>query len=143
MHRPSLLVFTAAALAVTGSLHAQTLGNEAAPTPVLGPATTAAPTPTAMEPDSMSKAVKPAKERPVSKAVLEKYDTNKNGVLDPEERAKYESDRPLRKAEKMKKYDKNGDGKLDEDEKIEMRVERLREADAAKKAAAKDAPYKP
>lgn len=137
----SLLVFTAAALALTGSLRAQTPGGDPAATPVLGPATTAAPTPTATEPDSMTKAVKPAKERTLPKAVLEKYDTNKNGVLDPEERAKYESDRPLRKAEKMKKYDKNGDGKLDEDEKIQMRVERLREADAARKAA-KEAPAK-
>lgn len=132
MQSASLLVFTAAALAMTVPLPAQTPGTEPAPTPVLGPSTLAAPTPMATEPESMTKAVKPAKKRP--KAVLEKYDVNKNGTLDPEEQAKYESDRPLRRAEKMKKYDKNGDGKLDDEEKIEMRVERLREADAAKKA---------
>lgn len=129
MQSASLLVFTAVALAAAGSLRAQTPAP--APTPILGPSTLAAPTPMATEPDSMTKAVKPAKTR---KAVLEKYDANKNGTLDPEEQAKYESDRPLRRAEKMKKYDKNGDGKLDDEEKIQMRIERLREADAAKKA---------
>lgn len=117
MKSSPLLAFAAVALASAGSLRAQTPGAEPSPTP------------------------KPTgKERTYSKAILEKYDTNKNGVLDPDERAKYETDRPLRRAEKLKKYDKNGDGKIDEDEKIQMRVERLREADAARKADAKDAP---
>ncbi len=115
MKSSSLLAFAAVALASAGSLRAQTPGTEPTPKPAV-------------------------KERTYSKAIMEKYDTNKNGVLDPDERTKYEADRPLRRAEKLKKYDKNGDGKIDEDEKIQMRVERLREADAARKAAAKDAP---
>lgn len=134
MQFSSLLVFTAAALAVTGALPAQIPGAEPTPPPIVGASTIAAPTPAATQPDSMTKAVKPARARTVPKAVLEKYDVNKNGALEPEEQAKYESDRPLRRAEKLKKYDKNGDGKLDDAEKIQMRVERLREADAARKA---------
>jgi hypothetical protein len=44
---------------------------------------------------------------------LEKYDANKNGVLDPEEKDKAKADRE----KEMMKFDKNGDGKLDEAEK--------------------------
>lgn len=126
------------AVAATGSLRAQT--PEPLATPIVGPATTAGPTPASTEPDSMTKAV-PARKKAWPKAVLEKYDVNKDGKLDAEEVTAYQKDKPLRKAEKLKKYDKNGDGKIDDEEKIQMRVERLREADAAKKA--KSTPDKP
>ena len=44
--------------------------------------------------------------------VLEKYDKNKNGVLDADEKEAMKKDRQ----EALKKFDKNGDGKLDEQE---------------------------
>jgi hypothetical protein len=44
---------------------------------------------------------------------LEKYDTNKNGLLDPEEKDKAKADRK----KEMMKFDKNGDGQLDDAEK--------------------------
>jgi Ca2+-binding EF-hand superfamily protein len=50
-------------------------------------------------------------------AVLEKYDTNKNGQLDPEEKAALDRDREARRAEFMKEFDKDGDGQLSEAEK--------------------------
>lgn len=125
----ALLAFTAAALAGSGSLPAQTTGTEPTPAPLLGPTTTSAPSPAFAEPAGK-------KPRAVSKVMLEKYDKNKSGALEPDERALFETERPVRRAEKLKKFDKNGDGKLDDDEKIQMRVERLREKDAARKAAA-------
>ena len=52
-------------------------------------------------------------DRPVPAEMLEKYDTNKDGKLDKDERkAAFEA----RKAEMIKKFDKDGDGKLNEDE---------------------------
>ena len=53
--------------------------------------------------------------------ILEKYDANKNGVLDPEEKAAFERDREARRAEFMKKFDTDGDGKLSDTEKQAMR----------------------
>jgi Ca2+-binding EF-hand superfamily protein len=50
-------------------------------------------------------------------AVLEKYDTNKNGQLDPDEKAAFESDREARREEFIKRFDTDGDGKLSEAEK--------------------------
>ena len=52
--------------------------------------------------------------------VLEKYDKNKDGKLDQEEREAYRKDRM---AERIKRYDKNGDGKLDEKEEQAARDE--------------------
>jgi hypothetical protein len=52
-------------------------------------------------------------DRPAPPEMLEKYDTNKDGKLDKDERkAAFEA----RKAEMIKKFDKDGDGKLSEDE---------------------------
>jgi len=57
--------------------------------------------------------------------LLEKYDTNKDGVLDANEKAAMKADfqakRAARKAERIAKFDKNGDGKLDESERAAMR----------------------
>jgi len=53
--------------------------------------------------------------------MLEKYDKNKDGKLDPSEREAWRKDR---EAEVVKKYDKNGDGKLDPSEKEAARAER-------------------
>jgi len=52
-------------------------------------------------------------DRPVPPEVLEKFDANKDGKLDKEERrAAYEA----RRAEMIKKHDKDGDGKLNDEE---------------------------
>jgi hypothetical protein len=49
--------------------------------------------------------------------VLEKYDANKNGQLDPDEKAVFERDREARRAEFMKEFDTDGDGQLSDAEK--------------------------
>ena len=75
--------------------------------------------------------------------ILEKYDKNKNGKLDPDEREALRKDR---EAERIKRFDKNGDGKLDAQEeaaaRAEMRKHRISENAPAKEAPAKDAPAK-
>jgi Ca2+-binding EF-hand superfamily protein len=53
--------------------------------------------------------------------ILEKYDTNKNGTLDPDEKAAFERDREARHAEMVKRFDTDGDGKLSESERQAMR----------------------
>lgn len=53
-------------------------------------------------------------------SILEKYDKNKDGKLDQEERDALRKDR---EAERVKRYDKNGDGKLDEQEEQAARNE--------------------
>jgi len=56
-------------------------------------------------------------DRPAPAEILEKFDTNKDGKLDKDERkAAFEA----RKAEMIKKFDKDGDGKLSEDERKAM-----------------------
>lgn len=52
-------------------------------------------------------------ERPVPQEILEKYDTDKDGKLSPEER---KAAGAARKAEMLAKFDKDGDGKLDKEE---------------------------
>lgn len=90
---------------------------------------------------------KPARERKAPAALLEKYDKNKNGVLDPEEKeaAKKEREtaRPARapKAEMLKKFDKDGDGKLDETERAAAREETRK--NAPKRGEKKAADEKP
>jgi len=83
--------------------------------------------------------------------MLEKYDTNKNGVLDPEEKAvirkEGEARREAAQKESLKKYDKNGDGKLDQEERAAMREDirskRPKQLEAAHKpTAAAPAPEK-
>jgi len=43
----------------------------------------------------------PKKEKKVSKKILEKYDLNHNGILDPEEEAALKADRDKARAEKL------------------------------------------
>jgi len=52
--------------------------------------------------------------------ILARFDTNHNGVLDPDEKAAMEKF----KAERLAKYDKNGDGKLDQSEREAMKADR-------------------
>ena len=62
-----------------------------------------------------------AKEKKPSKAALEKYDANKDGVLDEAEQATQKADIAAKakatKEANLEKYDANKDGKLDETEK--------------------------
>ncbi len=115
----------------------------ASPTPATG---TSLSSPAAVAPkvEKSGNRQPPHDRQKVSEKKLEKYDLNKNGVLDPEERAQMKKDRAELKAERLKKYDKNGDGKLDESEKATMHAEekaaRKAEKKAAKKAAAEATP---
>jgi hypothetical protein len=63
--------------------------------------------------------------------LLTKYDANKNGKLDPDEREAMRSDWrakfEARRAEVLKKYDLNHDGKLDQGERTAMRQDRVKE----------------
>lgn len=59
-------------------------------------------------------------ETPRRNSIMEKYDKNKDGKLDEEER---EAVRKDRQAERIKRFDKNGDGKLDEQEEAAARKE--------------------
>jgi Ca2+-binding EF-hand superfamily protein len=63
--------------------------------------------------------------------MLEKYDTNKDGVLDANEKAAMKADfqakREARKQEMLAKYDTNKDGKLDETERAAMKDARATE----------------
>lgn len=62
---------------------------------------------------------------PGNGALLQKYDTNKDGKLDDQEkatmRADFQAKRAERKAEMLAKYDTNKDGKLDQSERAVMR----------------------
>lgn len=74
--------------------------------------------------------------------LLEKYDKNKNGKLDQDEREALRKDR---EAERIKRYDKNGDGKLDEKERESARSEfrqRRTENQAPKSVPSKESPAK-
>ncbi len=108
--------------AALGSVSAQTPTPSATTIPASKPATeTSTPSPGAAVNTST-----PAEKEVtgVRKSVLEKYDTNHNGVLDADERAAFEKDRAARKAENLQKYDKNHDGKLDADERAAMKADR-------------------
>jgi Ca2+-binding EF-hand superfamily protein len=65
---------------------------------------------------------------PVRQAILQKYDTNGDGVLDANERAAMRADfqakRAAHKAKMLAKYDTNHDGKLEPDERAAMRADR-------------------
>jgi Ca2+-binding EF-hand superfamily protein len=71
-------------------------------------------------------------------ALLEKYDVNHNGVLDPEEKeaAKkdFEARRAARQAKMLEKYDANHNGVLDPEEKEAIKADRQsRRAEMLKK----------
>ena len=71
----------------------------------------------------------PIPPRHISKEMFQKYDTNKDGVLDAGEIAAFERDHAARHAEKLRKYDTNHDGKLDAQEKAAMRADMAKEKD--------------
>jgi hypothetical protein len=132
--RLSVAVLAASGLCMAGTLSAQTAASPSA-SPSTAPSVAAvspSPSPAA---SAKPENAKPPKDRAVRKEILERYDTNKNGLLDPDERAVFEKEAPLRKAERLQKYDKNNDGKIDDAERVQMRVDRLREQDAAAKKA--------
>ena len=64
--------------------------------------------------------------------MLEKFDTNHNGTIDPEEREAMKAQREARRAEMLKKYDTDGDGKLSDTEREALPQGDPREAPAAR-----------
>lgn len=127
-----------AVVAATSSLRAQSPVPDPDSTPV-----PASPVQSGVTPVTKGASQAAKKEPSVRKAVLEKYDKNKNGILDPEERAEFERDAPARKAERLKKYDKNGDGKLDGQEDAVRIADQARERASQKPSAARSALDKP
>jgi hypothetical protein len=84
---------------------------------------------------TITSAEETTKERKPSKETLEKYDANKDGMLDEAEQAAAKAGavakaKATREAN-LAKYDANKDGKLDETEKAAMKADE----DAAKAAA--------
>lgn len=62
------------------------------------------------------RAEEPAKkEKKVSKKVLEKYDLNHNGVLEPEEEAAWKADQEKARAERKKKHEEDASAKQDDE----------------------------
>ena len=78
-----------------------------------------------------------------SKSALKKYDTDHDGKLSDEEKARAKAEakekREAKKEEALKKYDANDNGKLDQAEKEKMKAENAAEKEArkAKKEALK------
>jgi len=72
------------------------------------------------------------------KALLERYDANHNGVLDPEEkeaaRKDWEARRAAHRAKMLEKYDTNHNGKIDPEERAAIKADReARRAEMLKK----------
>jgi hypothetical protein len=59
------------------------------------------------------------------KAMVEKFDTNKDGKLDDAEKAQLKASFAQRKAEKLARFDANKDGALDDAERTAMRDQRV------------------
>jgi hypothetical protein len=59
------------------------------------------------------------------KAMVEKFDVNKDGKLDDAEKAQLKSAFAAKKAEKLARFDANKDGQLDEAERQVMHEERV------------------
>ena len=72
--------------------------------------------------------------------ILEKFDTNKNGVLDPDEKAAAQAARQQRIEKLKEKADTNGDGTVDDAERAavraKVRAHRLHGGDHGPAAAA-------
>ncbi|MET0261627.1 MAG: hypothetical protein ABW223_01925 [Rariglobus sp.] len=82
-------------------------------------------------------------EKKVPAAVLKKYDTNNDGVLDEKEKAVAEADKAKKKADteakRLEKYDANKDGKIDQKELEAEKADRAaKKADAEKRKAEKE-----
>ena len=77
----------------------------------------------------------PSSDKPLSKA-KEKYDTDKDGKLSEEEKARMKEDKKEQRAEAHKlalaKYDANHNGKLDPEEKAKMKADEKAEREAKK-----------
>jgi len=75
-----------------------------------------------------SAATSPAQTSSEKSKLLDKYDTNRDGKLSPEERAAMRADfaakRAAKKAELLAKYDANKNGKLDPAELQQMKLDR-------------------
>jgi len=75
-------------------------------------------------------------EKPPSKAMLEKYDTNHDGVISEEEKeagqAAAKAAREARRQEELEKYDENKDGKINRDERAKIKADREAEQEAKK-----------
>lgn len=130
--------FASLGLLSVAPIHAQTAKPEATATPATVVASTpSAPNASATSVPTPATRTEPgekqtAREHQPSAKKLEKYDTNKNGVIDPEERIAMKKDKLARHEERLKKYDKNGDGKLDDTEKAVMRADEKAEKKADK-----------
>ena len=114
--KPAFLLSVTALLGLMAASALQAQSTDPAASPVPTTATSANAT-------SAAEVPKVSGRQPSAKA-LEKYDTDRNGVLDPEEKAARKKDRAVMKAERLKKYDKNGDGKLDGSEKAAMKADK-------------------
>jgi hypothetical protein len=86
---------------------------------------------------------------PVPPSILKRYDRNKDGALDENERAKWESDKAAarakyqkERAEMLERFDTNKDGRISEEERAaaKLAMERMRieqEGERMKERAAK------
>ncbi|MFI5336469.1 MAG: hypothetical protein ACHQ5A_06775 [Opitutales bacterium] len=106
--------------------------------------TTPAPDAPATAPTDKEQA-KAARKAEHERKMLEKYDANHNGKLDPEEKAQMEADRKAEHDKRvLAKYDANHNGTLDPEEKAQMEADRKaakekrQAAKAAKAAETKD-----
>lgn len=92
--------------------------------------------------DMMDAASKPDETKPAPPSVLREFDKNKDGVLDEQERAKWEAKNAARRekyakerAEMLEKFDADKNGKISEEERAAARVAMARnrtEADVVK-----------
>jgi hypothetical protein len=75
-------------------------------------------------------------DKPPSKAMLEKYDANHDGVISEEEKeagkAAAKEAREARRQEELDKYDENKDGKINRDERAKIKADREAEKEAKK-----------
>lgn len=81
-----------------------------------------------------------AKERKPSKATLEKYDSDRDGKMSEEEKARAKAGAQAKakatREENLAKYDVNKDGKLDDEEKARKKADDDAAKDARKEAKA-------
>jgi Ca2+-binding EF-hand superfamily protein len=63
----------------------------------------------------------PTQRKTIQQNMLAKYDANKNGALDPEEKAEIKKARDSKREEMLQKFDANKDGKLSKEERASAR----------------------